>query len=166
MGEAADLVIYGMKGSPFARKVQVLLAEKGVDFEVKGVNIFPAPEWFAEINPAKRIPVLRDRSVGAEGVAGTIPDSSAICAYLERKHPEPALYPKDAFAYGRALWLEEYVDIAVAAQFVNLRLAGGSVDAACWPKLAAYALRIHARPSFAACIEDENRLFPPGDYEL
>jgi len=77
MAERADLVIYGMEGSPLVRKVQVLLAE---------------------INPAKRIPVLRDRSVGAEGVLGTIPDSSAICAYLERKHPEPALYPKDAFA--------------------------------------------------------------------
>jgi len=49
---------------------------------------------------------------------------------------------------------------------VNLRPTGGSVDAARWPKLAAYALRIHARPSFAACIEDESRMFPPGDYEL
>jgi len=36
---------------------------------------------------------------------------------------------------------------------VNLRLAGGSVGAARWPKL-------------AACIEDESRLFPQGDYEL
>jgi glutathione S-transferase len=145
MTERADLVIYGMKNSPFVCKVQVLLAE---------------------INPAKRIPVLRDHSVGAEGVVGTIPDSPAICAYLECKHPEPALYLKDAFAYGRALWLEEYADIAVATQFVNLRLAGGSVDTARWPKLAAYALRIHARPSFAACIEDESRSFPPDSYEL
>jgi len=145
MAERADLVIYGIKGSPFVRKVQVLLAE---------------------INPAKRIPGLRDRSVGAEGILGTIPDSSSICAYLERKHPEPALYPKDAFAYGRALWLEEYADRAVATQFVNLRLTGGSVDAARWPKLAAYALRIHARPSFAAWIEDDSRLFPPDSYEL
>jgi glutathione S-transferase len=127
MAEGADLVIYGMRGSPFVRKVQVLLAEKGVDFDVRGVNIFPAPEWFAEINPAKRIPVPRDRSIG------------------------------DAFSIA---------DIAVATQFVNLRLAGGSVDTARWPKLAAYALRIQARPSFAACIEDESRLFPPDSYEL
>ena len=226
----ADFVIYGMKGSPFVRKVQVLLAEKGIEYELAGVNIFPAPDWFAAINPAKRIPVLRDRSVGAEGVAGTIPDSSAICAYLERKHPEPARYPKEAFAYGRALWLEEYADselaslvglgmfrplvvkrlmgkepdvergrrtfreqlpplfdyldreigdheflvgdafsiadIAVATQFVNLRFAGGSVDAARWPKLAVYVERMHARTSFAARIEDESRLFPPGGYEL
>jgi hypothetical protein len=55
MGGGADLVIHGMKG----------------------VNILPAPGWFVAINPAKRIPVLRDRSLGAKGLAGTIPDSSA-----------------------------------------------------------------------------------------
>jgi len=110
----ADLVIYGMKGSPFVRKVQVVLAEKGVPYEIEAVSIFPAPTWFTAINPARRIPVLRDRSVGAEGVAGTIPDSSAICAYLEQKHPRPALYPKQAFAHGRAIWFEEFADPELA----------------------------------------------------
>ena len=31
------------------------------------------------------------------------------------KHPENALYPKDAFQYGRALWIEEYADSLLAA---------------------------------------------------
>ena len=70
-----DLLIYGMKGSPFVRKVQVVLAEKGLPYDFEMASPFPAPDWFVAINPAKRIPVLRDRSVGAEGVAGTIPDS-------------------------------------------------------------------------------------------
>jgi glutathione S-transferase len=223
---AADLLIYGVKGSPFVRKVQVFLAEKGIDYEMEAVSIFPPPDWFAAINPAKRIPVLRDRSVGTEGAAGTLPDSSAICAYLERKHPAPALYPAEAFAHGRALWLEEFADtelagriglgmfrplvvqrllgrppdvalarrtfreelpplfdwlegevgertflvgdgftiadLSVATQLVNLRFAGGFVDAVRWPRLAAFAERMHARPSFAACIEAERRIFPPG----
>jgi glutathione S-transferase len=227
---AADLVIYGMKGSPFVRKVQVVLAEKGVPYEIEAVNIFPAPAWFSAINPAKRIPVLRDRSVGVEGVAGTIPDSSAICAYLERKHPEPALVPKDAFEHGRAIWFEEFADselaaliglnlfrvtvvqrllgqepdlerarrtyreklpplfdylerelgdraylvgdafsiadVAVATQVVNLHHAGGRVDPARWPRLAAFVERVHARESFAACIADERRMLAPSDWEL
>ncbi len=108
-----DLIVYGLPLSPFVRKVEVVLGEKGVEYELKPVNIFPAPDWFAEINPAKRIPVLRDKSLGEDA---TLPDSSAICAYLERKHPEPALYPKDAFAYGRALWYEEYADSELAPQ--------------------------------------------------
>lgn len=109
-----DLLLYGVPASPFVRKVHALLHEKGVEYELETLMPFPPPDWFVEINPAKRIPVLRDRSIGSEGVAGTIPDSSAICAYLERKHPEPALYPQGAFDYGRAIWIEEYADSVLA----------------------------------------------------
>ena len=39
-----------------------------------------------------------------------VPDSSVICAYLEKKHPSPALYPADPAEFARALFLEEYAD--------------------------------------------------------
>jgi glutathione S-transferase len=105
------LTVYGASLSPFVRKVRVFLAEKGQDYTLEQVNIFPPPDWFAEISPLKRIPVLRDDSVGADA---TLPDSSAICGYLERKFPAPALYPADAFACGKALWYEEYADSDLA----------------------------------------------------
>ena len=38
----------------------------------------------------------------------TLADSAAICAYLERKQPQPSLYPADNRSYGHALWLEQY----------------------------------------------------------
>jgi glutathione S-transferase len=62
----------------------------------------------------KRIPVLRDRSVAEQGTGGTIPDSSAICAYIEKKHPAPALYPAEPMAYAEALFIEEFADTSVA----------------------------------------------------
>jgi glutathione S-transferase len=46
-------------------------------------------------------------------------------------------------------------DIAVATMLVNFEHAGGEIDPARWPRLAAYVKRIHARPSFKACIEEE-----------
>lgn len=104
-----DLVLYGAPLSPFVRKADVVMREKGIEFESKSLPV-PLPDWYAEINPARRMPALRDRDVSAEGPEGVIPDSSAICAYLERAVPEPALYPKEAFSYGRALWYEEYAD--------------------------------------------------------
>lgn len=110
----ADLVIYGSPVSPFVRKVAALCIEKGVDFEVDAVDVFNPPEWFVEISPARRIPVMRDRSVAEEGTHGTIADSSAICGYIEKKHPEPALYPADPYDHGRALWYEEYSDSLLA----------------------------------------------------
>jgi glutathione S-transferase len=109
-----DLVIYGSPVSPFVRKVAGLCIEKGVDYEVEAINVFDPPQWFREISPMKRIPVLRDRSVAEEGVAGTIADSSAICAMIERKHPAPALYPAAPMALGEALFIEEYADTALA----------------------------------------------------
>lgn len=110
----ADLVIYGSPVSPFVRKVAALCIEKGVEFDIDAVNIFDPPDWFLEISPMKRIPVLRDLSIAEEGPAGTIADSSAICGYIEKKHPERALYPADPYEHGRALWYEEYSDSALA----------------------------------------------------
>jgi glutathione S-transferase len=227
---ANDLLLYGLKGSPFVRKVQVFLAEKAIDFDFEMASPFPAPDWFAEISPLKRIPVLRDRAIGTEGTAGTIPDSSVICAYLERKYPNPPLYPANDFDFARALWLEEYADsemaghvglglfrpmvmsrlggkepdvnkaqetlrdklppvfdyldsaisgrefmvgdqfgiadIAVATQFVNFVLAGAKLDATRWPDLAAWMERLHARPSFAACLAAERKFMPAAEVEL
>jgi glutathione S-transferase len=109
-----DLVIYGSPVSPFVRKVAGLCIEKGVEYEVEAINVFDPPQWFRDISPMKRIPVLRDRSVAEEGLAGTIPDSSAICAYIEKKHPTPTLYPDDAMALGEALFIEEFADTSLA----------------------------------------------------
>ncbi|MEN6542020.1 glutathione S-transferase family protein [Parvibaculum sp.] len=106
------LIVYGAPLSPFVRKVRVVLSEKGLDYKLDPVTPFPAPDWFVEISPLGRIPVLRDEDVGPDA---TLPDSSVICAYLERKKPEPALFPKDNYAYGRALWFEEYADSELAA---------------------------------------------------
>ena len=111
----AELVIYGSPVSPFVRKVAACCIEKDVKFEIDAVNVFDPPEWFLDISPMKRIPVLRDRSIAEEGVEGTVADSSAICGYLEKKHPEPALYPDHPYAHGRVLWIEEYADSNLAA---------------------------------------------------
>lgn len=101
------LTVYGSSLSPFVRKVRVVLAEKGIAYEHQQINPFAPPDWFLEISPLKRIPVLRDSD---EPEPNTLPDSSVICAYLEAKYPEPALYPAAPFARARALWFEEYAD--------------------------------------------------------
>ncbi len=105
------ITIYGGSVSPFVRKVRVVLAEKGVAYELDQVNPFMPPPEFLLISPLKRIPVLRDSDVPEPN---TLPDSSIICDYLEHKFPNPPLYPKDSFERARALWIEEYCDSIVA----------------------------------------------------
>jgi glutathione S-transferase len=101
------IVLYGIGASPFVRKVRVFLAEKGIPHEredVIPVNVSPE---YRKISPLGKIPAMRDGD-------RTLCDSSIICSYLERTHPEPALYPSDPYEHGRALWFEEYGDTALA----------------------------------------------------
>ncbi len=97
------LTLLGGSVSPFVRKVRIVLAEKGLDYEHEQVNPFAPPEGWRDVSPLGRIPAFRD----GERV---INDSSVICAYLERRFPEPSLYPADDYAYARALWIEEFAD--------------------------------------------------------
>lgn len=110
----ADIILYGSPLSPFQRKVEAVLALKGLDYDCEAINIMAMPDWYLEISPLAKIPAMRDRSIGTEGTAGTIADSSAMCGYLEKKYPEPAAYPDDPYLYARALWLEEYADSVMA----------------------------------------------------
>jgi glutathione S-transferase len=98
-----SFVLLGGSVSPFVRKVRVFLTEKGLDFQHEQVNPFAPPEGYRDVSPLGRIPAFKD---GDKGLA----DSSVICAYVEKKHPTPALYPSDPYDYARALWFEEYMD--------------------------------------------------------
>ncbi len=108
-----SLIVYGLIGSPFFRKVCTVLNEKSVPYEIENFSPFSAGDDFTEINPARRIPFLKDTSAGEDFI---IPDSSAIVHYIERKHPENSLMPTGHADYGRALWFEEYADSEMASK--------------------------------------------------
>lgn len=108
-----DFVVYGVPASPFVRKTEAFLHHVGVEYDFENVNIMGMPDWFVEISPAKRIPVLRDKTIGTEGIPGTIADSSAIALFLEKRF-DAGLYGKDAYEMGRIAWFEEYADTNLA----------------------------------------------------
>lgn len=99
-------IVHGVSASPFVRKVRVTLSEKGVDYTLEPVMPGMVPDDFVRLNPLRKVPVYQEGDF-------VLPDSSAICAYLERQHPEPPLFPREPRAYGRALWIEEYADTEV-----------------------------------------------------
>ena len=100
------LKLIGASASPFVRKVRVALAEKGIAYEHDPIVPFGQPPEYLKISPLGKIPALLDDGK-------PLSDSSIIVAYLERKHPEPALYPSDPYEFARALWFEEYGDSAL-----------------------------------------------------
>lgn len=100
--------VLGASPSPFVRKVRVVLYEKGIGYQHQPVGPGSTKPEFRKISPLGKIPGFVDGDVA-------ICDSSVICLYLERMHPEPPMYPADPADYARALWLEEYADTALAA---------------------------------------------------
>lgn len=110
------LKLYGTPMSPFVRKVRACIMEKRLECEIDPVSPFEPPEGWRTLSPLGRVPVLRDTDIGTEGAAGTLADSSAICVYLERIAPQPALYPQPAFQHARAMWLEEFADTELAVR--------------------------------------------------
>jgi glutathione S-transferase len=93
--------LHGAALSPFVRKVRVVLDEKGIPYDFDAT--VPLPDEVLALHPQRKMPILRDGDV-------VVPDSSVICAYLERTHPSPAIYPQDPADFARALYLEEYAD--------------------------------------------------------
>jgi glutathione S-transferase len=98
------LKVYGVPISVHTRKVIVAARLKELPFELQPVvPVIPdnPPANWRELSPTGKIPVLQDGDF-------TLADSAAICAYLERKQPQPSLYPSDCQAHGHAVWLEQY----------------------------------------------------------
>jgi glutathione S-transferase len=80
---------------PYCARVRIVLAEKGLDVETVEVDLRARPQWLFELNPPEgRVPVLDD--------GFTLPESEVIMAYLEERHPAPALLPADPVERARA----------------------------------------------------------------
>lgn len=104
------IVIHGGRVSPFVRKTHVFCLEKGIPFDTTELSPVPKTPELLRMSPLGKIPVLED--------AGTfVPDSSVICAYLERVHPRPPLYPESPKDFARALFLEEWADTRAPEAF-------------------------------------------------
>ncbi len=111
------MIVFGSSLSPFVRKVLAFAREKGLAFEHRPVSFQDQSAEFRACSPLGKIPALADGDY-------RLADSSAICHYLERKFPQPALLPQGAEELGRVLWFEEFNDTvlvpAMGKVFFNL----------------------------------------------
>ena len=97
--------------SPFAGKVRVALAEKGVELDLVEVHPVKRPPRLKELNPLNRVPVLELDD------GPPIRESSIICEWLEETHPEPPLWPADPGLRGWARGWAKFVDDEIAVNF-------------------------------------------------
>lgn len=108
--------------SPYARKIRIILAEKGLPFELVVDSPWEANTRVPETNPLGKVPAL----VTDHGE--TFFDSPVIAAYLETLGAAPALLPADALGAVRVRQTEALADgltdAAVAALLESRRPDG------------------------------------------
>ncbi len=106
------LKIYGVPISVHTRKVIVTAIEKKLPYENEPVIPFNPPAGWQELSPTGKIPVVADGDL-------VLRDSSVICTYLERVHPDHPIYPGETGDFVQALWLEEYADGTIFREVVH-----------------------------------------------
>lgn len=94
--------------SPFCLKAHRILRRKGLAYETEDLFL---PNEVRKVNPVGKLPAITydGRTVG---------DSAHIARFLEARHPDPALFPKDEALRARNVILEDWADESL--YFMNL----------------------------------------------
>ncbi len=79
----------------------ILLRAKDIEFDVTYINLQDKPDWFLELSPHGKVPVLK---VGDE----VLFESNAIAEYLDEVVP-PRLHPEDPLARAKNRAWTDYV---------------------------------------------------------
>jgi len=98
------ITIHGVPLSVHTRKAIVTATLKDLDYKFEVViPVIPdnPPANWKSLSPTGLIPAMQDGDF-------TLADSTAICLYMEKMRPLPAVLPSDIRAYGRTLWFDAY----------------------------------------------------------
>ena len=98
------LKLFHLDRSPYAWKVRLVLAEKGIPYEALIPENKSEDPAFARLNPFRLTPVLQL----PDGRA--IYESTVINEYLEEVYPDPPMLPKDPYERARVRILEDTFD--------------------------------------------------------
>src|SRR6202012_1314050 len=89
------MVLYSGTTCPFSQRCRLVLFEKGMDFEIRDVDLFNKPEEIAVMNPYGPLPTLVEREL--------LPyESNTKNEYTDERSPHPHLSPADPLQRARA----------------------------------------------------------------
>ena len=82
------MVLYSGTTCPFSHRCRFVLFEKGMDFEIRDIDLFNKPEDIAVMNPYRQVPILVERDL-------ILYESNIINEYIDERFPHPQLMPAD-----------------------------------------------------------------------
>ncbi len=89
------MVLYSGTTCPFSQRCRFVLFEKGMDFEIRDVDLFNKPDDISIMNPYGQVPILVERDL-------TLYESNIINEYIDERFPHPQLMPADPLMRARA----------------------------------------------------------------
>jgi glutathione S-transferase len=98
------LALYHNDMSSCAQKVRLLLAEKGLEWESRHLDLRAGEhqkDWYIKLNPRAVVPTLIDGDI-------VVPESNVINEYLDERFPDAPMKPADPFGRARMrLWTKQ-----------------------------------------------------------
>lgn len=93
--------LISFKLCPFVQRSVITLQEKGVGYDIEYIDLANKPQWFLDISPFGKVPVL----IVDDDVV--LFESAVINEYLDETTPGPRLHPSDPLrrAHNRS-WIE------------------------------------------------------------
>jgi len=88
------MTLFSHKSDLHSHRVRLVLAEKGINYEVVYVEPDNPPEDLLELSPYGIVPTLVDRDL-------VLYDSQVIMEFLDERFPHPPLMPVDPVSRGR-----------------------------------------------------------------
>src|SRR5436189_6066524 len=82
------MVLYSGTTCPFSHRCRFVLFEKGMDFEIRDVDLYNKPEDILVMNPYGQVPILVERDL-------ILYESNIINEYIDERFPHPQLMPAD-----------------------------------------------------------------------
>ena len=89
------MVLYSGTTCPFSQRCRFVLFEKGMDFEIRDIDLFNKPEEISAMNPYGQVPILVEREL-------ILYESNIINGYIDERFPHPQLMPADPLMRARA----------------------------------------------------------------
>lgn len=98
-----DLTLISHTLCPYVQRAAIALTEKSVPFQRVYVDLANKPDWFTDLSPLGKVPVLK---VTQDGRETAVFESAVILEYIEETQPNP-LHPSDPLQRARhRSWIE------------------------------------------------------------
>jgi RNA polymerase-associated protein len=88
------MILHSGTTCPFSQRCRFVLYEKGMDFEIRDIDLFNMPEDISVMNPYGKVPILEERDL-------ILYESNIINEYIDERFPHPQLMPAEPIMRAR-----------------------------------------------------------------